>query len=179
MVLSNPNPTPKSNRKSFLEYLKDLSWMNKKSWAFQVDTFGNSNIYGLSGINNQCHENHTTITLLASKLLVSSTATPGFTSWGFHSQEEEGDCCCNNKKMGSFGINNQCHENHTTTTLLALKFLVSSARMCQKVLGFEPPTLMGFFGDLAQLWFICLKNIYTDRERERSSSSSLVKRKWN
>ncbi len=166
MGLSNPNPTPKNNRKSFLEYLKDMSWMSKKSWAFQVDTFGNSNLYGLYGINNQCHENHTTITFLASKLLVSSAATPRSTSWGFRSQEE-GDCCCSNKRMGSSGINNQCHENHTTTTLLALKLLVSSARMCQKLLGFEPPTLMGFSGDLAQLRFFCLTNIYTDTEREK------------
>jgi hypothetical protein len=56
---------------------------------------------GSFGINNQCHENHTTTTLLALKLLVSSTAEPGSTSWGFCSQEEEGDCCCNSNKMGS------------------------------------------------------------------------------
>jgi hypothetical protein len=65
--------------------------MSKKSWAFQVDTFGNSNIYELSRINNQCHENHTTIAFLTLKLLVSSIATPRFPSWGFHSQEEERD----------------------------------------------------------------------------------------
>jgi hypothetical protein len=79
MVLSNPNPTPKSNKKSFLEYLKDMSWMSKKSWAFQADTFGNSNLYRLSGIINQCRGNHTT-TLLALKLLVRSAAAPGSTS---------------------------------------------------------------------------------------------------
>jgi hypothetical protein len=65
-----------------------MSWMSKKSWAFQVDTFGNYNLYGLSGINNQCHENHTTTTLLALKLLVSSVAALGSTSWGFRSKKE-------------------------------------------------------------------------------------------
>jgi hypothetical protein len=81
--------------------------------------------------------------------------------------------------MGSSRINNQCHENHTTTTLVALKLLVNSARMCQKLLGFEPPTLMGFSGDLTQLWFFCLTNIYIDIERGSSSNSSLVRRTWN
>jgi hypothetical protein len=78
--------------------------MNKKSWAFQVDTFGNSNLSRLSKINNQCHENHTTITLLALKLLVRSTTAPRSTSWGFRSQEEEGDYCCNSRRMGSHRI---------------------------------------------------------------------------
>jgi hypothetical protein len=44
--------------------------MSKKNLAFQADTFGNSNLYKLFRINNQCHENHITTTLLALKLLV-------------------------------------------------------------------------------------------------------------
>jgi len=34
LVLSNPNPIPKSNRKSFLEYLKDMSWNEQKILSF-------------------------------------------------------------------------------------------------------------------------------------------------
>jgi hypothetical protein len=42
--------------------------------------------------------------LLALKLLVSFAATPGSTSWGFRSQEEERDCCCSRRRMGSHRI---------------------------------------------------------------------------
>jgi hypothetical protein len=68
--------------------------------------------------------------------------------------------------MGSYGINNQCHENHTTTTFLVLKLLVSSARMCKKLLGFEPPTLIGFSEDLPQLGSFAWQ-ISRQIERER------------
>jgi hypothetical protein len=34
MVLSNPNPTPKNNKKSFLEYMKDMSRNEQKIMSF-------------------------------------------------------------------------------------------------------------------------------------------------
>jgi hypothetical protein len=68
--------------------------------------------------------------------------------------------------MGSSGINNQCHENHTTTTLLAWKPLISSTRMCQKLLRFEPPYLDGVYWKSSTAT-VFLPNKYLHRYRER------------